>query len=103
MAKKKTTTRRGRKPNADKLSDEEKSESKKKAQNLDGFDRESIIKKFLQKADEPGITGVQATKELRSMLAEEKPNDDLVISFSFVPIVFDDEKFIGLLSEAEEV
>ena len=57
------------------------------------YSRDYLIGKALEKVDEDGIAGMQALKELRSMLSEEKPDEDLILDVAFVPLTFDDEKF----------
>ena len=62
------------------------------------YTRDYLIGKALEKVDEDGIAGLQALKELRSMLSEEKPDEDLILDVAFVPLTFDDEKFTPDLS-----
>jgi hypothetical protein len=65
------------------------------------YNRDYLIDKALEKVDEDGIAGMQALKELRSMLSEEKPDVDLILDVAFVPLTFDDEKFTPNYEQAE--
>ena len=67
------------------------------------FNRQFIISQLLDRAKNEGISGVNALKELRSLLTEEQPAQDIDLNISFVPIVFDGYKFHANLDEEIEI
>ena len=67
------------------------------------YSRDYLIDQVVNKVAEDGITGINAAKELRSMLSEEAPDKDLVIDAYFVPILFDDEHFVACMSKATKL
>jgi hypothetical protein len=76
---------------------------KKDAPLPEKYSRRFVIDRLLSQADQDGMAGIGAVKELRSMLKEEQPDIDLIIDAYFVPIVFDDTKFIASLSKATKI
>jgi len=82
-----------------------KKDSAKKATNIthDDYSRDFIIQELIEAAGGDGMAKIGALKELRSMLAEEQPDEDLELSIAFVPIIFDDENFVADMSKAKKI
>ena len=80
-----------------------KRQPKKKPQPKE-YNREFIVQSLLETAqEEKGIAKINALKEIRSMLSEEQPDKELDIDISFVPIVYDGEKFKADKSKAVKI
>ncbi|GAG47043.1 unnamed protein product [marine sediment metagenome] len=67
------------------------------------YNRDFIIQELITAAGGDGMAKIGALKELRSMLSEEQPDEDLEVDIAFVPIVFDDENFVASMAEAVEI
>ena len=69
----------------------------------ENYNRRFVIDRLLAQADQDGMAGIGAVKELRSMLKEEQPDVDLVVDAYFVKIKFNDADFVADMSDAEKI
>ena len=81
-----------------------KKTSKKSTPKNPKYNRQHLIDRLVAVGDAgDGVANVSALKELRTLMAEDTPIQEIDCRIMFVPIRFEDKLCIAKESEAEEI